>query len=54
MREDFAILQAKMKNVQAENDQLKSQLKVYQGDQSGDARLKQHITMLQDEVQYLT
>ena len=32
MREDFENLQAKMKTLQAENDQLKSQLKVYQGD----------------------
>ena len=46
----------RLKYLQEENEQLKKQLKLYQGENEvgGDIRLKKHIRLLQDEVKYLT
>ena len=54
MRLEYEQLQDAMKAMQVENKTLKEQLKMCQTNGTGDGRLKQHITMLQDEVQYLT
>ena len=54
MREEYEQLHEQMKAMRVENSTLKEQLKICSTEGTGDGRLKQHVNMLQDEVQYLT
>ena len=51
-------MESRMRSLADENEQLKRQLQIYQNNTDdgpgGDIRLKRHIQLLQDEVQYLT
>ena len=55
MRLEQVHMENRVQYLTDENEQLRRQLKLYQSDElSGDSRLKKHIQLLQDEVNYLT